>query len=165
MTTITRRRPGIPIEYGISQDDEGMLDWPDVAAALGAATIFWLSTVRPDGSPHLVPIWGVFVDDAAYFEGGDMTRWARNLAEGDGSIHIGVDHDGMQAMVRGTAAWVEVDPEPQTRIADAYDAKYPYRPEGHVFWRLAPDSVVAWRVNDPQEFAATPTQFDFGGSE
>jgi hypothetical protein len=163
VSEICRRRPGIPIEYGIDTDDAGMLDWDDVAAALASAEVYWVSTVHPSGAPHLIPIWGAFTDAAAYIEGGDMTRWARNLAEGDGRVHIGADHDGMQVMVRGAAVQTTVSPETQAAIADGYEAKYPYRPSGADFWMVTPDNVLAWMTNDLEAFGSTPTQFDFGG--
>ncbi len=164
MTPIKRRRPGIPSEYGIAEDEAGMLEWNEVTATLSAAPIFWVSTVTPDGGPHLIPIWGAFTDDIAYIEGGKMTRWARNLDGGDGRIHISVDHGGMQVMVRGTAAGTEVDAGLQSAIADEYEAKYPYRPAGNEFWAVAPNAVLAWRTDDFEKFVSTPTQFDFGGS-
>lgn len=163
MTSITRRRPGIPSDYGIAEDEAGMLEWNEVAATLSAAPIFWVSTVTPDGGSHLIPIWGAFIGDAAYIEGGKATRWARNLADGDGRIHIGVDHGGMQVMVRGTAVRTEVEAGLQAAIADEYEAKYPYRPAGNEFWTVAPNAILAWRTDDLEKFASTPTQFDFGG--
>jgi len=163
MIDVRRRRPGIPTEYGIDTDEAGMLDWDDVAAALASAEVYWVSTVHPSGGPHLIPIWGAFIGNAAYIEGGEMTRWARNITEGDGRVHIGADHAGMQLMVRGAASHTTVAPQTQTAIADAYEAKYPYRPTGTEFWKVTPASVLAWMTNDIEAFGSTPTQFDFGG--
>jgi hypothetical protein len=158
---ITRRRPGIPASYKIARGEEGMLDWSEVSAAMVAAPIYWVTTVLPDGGPHLIPIWGAWVQDAAFIEGGDETRWARNLAAGDGRVHLGADHEGMQVMVRGEAAPVTIGGAMQTVIADEYADKYPYRPEGDRFWRITPSSVLAWKVDTIESFATTPTQFDF----
>ena len=33
---------------------------PSIAAALEREAVVWLSTIRPDGSPHLVPLWFVW---------------------------------------------------------------------------------------------------------
>ena len=148
--SITRRRPGIPASYQIAQDEVGMLEWTEVASALDAAPVYWVATVTPSGGPHLIPIWGAWVRDTAFIEGGDETRWARNLAGGDGRVHLGADHEGMQIMVRGVAM-----------IADSYEAKYPSRPEGARFWRIAPEHVLAWRVVPIDAFASTPTEFVF----
>jgi hypothetical protein len=45
------------------------------------AQTYWLSTVRPDGRPHVMPLIGLWVDDAFYFISGKNTRKARNLAQ------------------------------------------------------------------------------------
>ena len=164
MTPIARRRPSMPRGYGIAEDEAGMLEWNDVATLLAAAPVYWVTTVRPDGGPHLTPIWGAFTDDAAYFEGGRTTQWARNLLGGDGRCHLGVDHEATQIMVRGTAESVTVDAVTQTAIADGYEAKYPYRPTGNEFWKVEPSAVLAWSTSDLDAFASTPTQFDFGAS-
>jgi hypothetical protein len=164
LIVITTCRPGIPESYGIETSDAGMLDWADVSGTLASSRLFWVSTVAPTGAPHLIPIWGAWVDDAAYIEGGDDTRWARNLAQGDGRVHLGVDHGGTQVIVRGTASQVDLPGDLQREVADAYDSRYPYRPEGTRFTRITPSQVLAWRTDTVEAFASTPTQFDFGGS-
>ena len=40
----------------------------------------WLATVRPDGSPHLMPIIAFWIDGAFHFVVGEGTRKGRNLA-------------------------------------------------------------------------------------
>jgi hypothetical protein len=142
-----------------------MLDWSDVTATLENAPLFWISTVTPNGGPHLIPIWGAWVNEAAYIEGGDDTRWARNLAESDGRVHLGVDHGGTQVMVRGIATPVDLTADLQQAVADVYDAKYPYRPAGSRFTRISPSRVLAWRTDTVEAFASTPTQFNLGGSD
>ncbi|MGA9595263.1 MAG: pyridoxamine 5'-phosphate oxidase family protein [Acidimicrobiia bacterium] len=158
---ITRRRPGIPESYGVASGEEGMLLWDDVSAALAAASVYWVSTVGQDGGPHLIPLWGAWVQDLAFIEGGDDTRWARNLTDGDGRLHVGIDHEGMQVMVRGVASAVTVAGAMQTVIADGYEDKYPYRPEGSRFWRITPEHVLAWKTDTIEAFGSSPTQFVF----
>jgi hypothetical protein len=43
----------------------------------------WLATVRPDGSPHLMPIIAFWIDCAFHFLAGESTRKGRNLAADD----------------------------------------------------------------------------------
>jgi hypothetical protein len=43
----------------------------------------WLATVRPDGSPHLMPLIAVWIDGAFHFVAGEGTRKAQNLAAND----------------------------------------------------------------------------------
>jgi hypothetical protein len=40
---------------------------------------YWLATVRPDGRPHVMPVIGIWADDAFYFLSGEGTRKGRNL--------------------------------------------------------------------------------------
>jgi len=44
------------------------------------ARTYWLATVRPDGSPHVMPVIGMWLDDALYFITGEKTRKGRNLS-------------------------------------------------------------------------------------
>ncbi len=160
MGVIERRRPGIPADYGVATDTTGMLEWNDVAAALAAAPIFWVATVNPSSTPHLIPIWGAWVESSAYIEGGDMTRWSRNLAVRP-TVHIGVDHDATQIMVRGEGEQIEASHDLQTDIADCYAAKYPYRPAGTTYWEVRARRVLAWSTSDLESFGTTPTEFVF----
>jgi len=40
----------------------------------------WLATVRPDGRPHVMPVWAIWVAGAFYFTTGATTRKGKNLA-------------------------------------------------------------------------------------
>src|SRR5215210_1638314 len=71
-------RPYIP-DYGIPTSSEGTLPYDHVSDRLASARNYWVSTARPDGRPHAVPTWGVWLDGAIYFGGGTGTRKARNL--------------------------------------------------------------------------------------
>src|SRR6516162_9237633 len=41
---------------------------------------WWLTTVRPNGKPHVMPLGVLWVDGACYFNAGAATRKAQNLA-------------------------------------------------------------------------------------
>lgn len=73
-------RPVFPEGYGLPSSTEGMLAWADVEARLVASTSYWLATVRPDGRPHVVPRWGVWLDGRFWYDGAPTTVHARNLA-------------------------------------------------------------------------------------
>ncbi|HET9518589.1 MAG TPA: pyridoxamine 5'-phosphate oxidase family protein, partial [Actinoplanes sp.] len=78
--TPSRDRPTMPAGYGLPTTEDGLLAWPAVAAKLVSATAYWLATVRPDGTPHVVPRWGVWLDNRFWYDGAPTTRHARNLA-------------------------------------------------------------------------------------
>ena len=72
-------RPYIP-DYGIPTTDEGTLPWTHVTDQLTSARNYWVATAGPDGRPHAVPVWGIWIEGVLCFGGGDKTRWVRNLA-------------------------------------------------------------------------------------
>lgn len=89
-----------------------------------AAINYWIGTTRPDGRPHAVPVWGVWLDEDFYFEGGPDTRRGRNLAANP-AVGIHVERGDEVAILEGT---VEQIAGPDQALADnlveAFDAKY-----------------------------------------
>src|SRR4051794_13665911 len=77
--TPDRARPTMPEGYGLPETTDGLLSWPTVRQRLVESKHYWLATVRPDGTPHSVPRWGVWVDDRFYYDGAPTTRHVRNL--------------------------------------------------------------------------------------
>src|SRR6188472_4014151 len=55
------------------------MSWPDAVAALDTAELFWLSTVRADGRPHVTPLLAVWHEGALHFCTGADEQKARNL--------------------------------------------------------------------------------------
>ncbi|MDP9134105.1 MAG: pyridoxamine 5'-phosphate oxidase family protein, partial [Actinomycetota bacterium] len=45
----------------------GPTAWAGVAAALERAELYWLTTLRADGRPHVTPLIGAYEDDAVHF--------------------------------------------------------------------------------------------------
>ncbi|WP_030147345.1 MULTISPECIES: PPOX class F420-dependent oxidoreductase [unclassified Streptomyces] len=84
-----------------------------------------LSTVRADGSPHVVPIWFLLDGDEVVFNTGKDSVKGRNLAR-DGRVALCVDDDRPPysfVVVRGRARLVEDLAEVRhwaTRIAARY---------------------------------------------
>jgi hypothetical protein len=144
-------RPHVP-GYGIPRSTTGVLPWSWVVERLERAEIYWLATAEADGTPHLIPIWGAWVDGHWYVEGGP-TRWQRNLrANPRMAIHVqATDKDVV--IVEGSAV-ERVAPERD--LADRILAGYAkYRPgyEASVdhwtdggLWELHPTKAFAWTV-------------------
>jgi hypothetical protein len=78
-----RSRPVTEESYGIPDGDEVLLPWRFVSERLAGDRNYWLTTVRPDGFPHVRPTWEVWTDGAFHCGGGERTRWVRNLAHND----------------------------------------------------------------------------------
>ena len=85
-------RPHVP-GYGIPKTLDGTLPWSWARERLDAAIVYWLATTGADGAPHIIPIWGAWVGDRWYVEGGP-TRWQRNLRENPQmAIHIEIGEE------------------------------------------------------------------------
>src|ERR1700712_4458771 len=74
-------RPLLPDGYGLPVGTDGLLPWADVERDLVAAHNYWLASVRPDGRPHVVPRWGVWLDGRFFYDGSPATRHVRNVEQ------------------------------------------------------------------------------------
>jgi nitroimidazol reductase NimA-like FMN-containing flavoprotein (pyridoxamine 5'-phosphate oxidase superfamily) len=100
--------------------------WEDARQLLRDARLYWLSTVRPDGRPHVTPVISIWADGALHFTTGVTERKARNLKQnrhcvlttGCNSLNEGVD-----IVVEGDAERVASDAELQ-RLSDEFVSKY-----------------------------------------
>ena len=66
---------------------KGLLPWKWAEERLQASHNYYVMTVRPDATPHAMPVWGVWVDDRFYFSTGAQSRKARNLAANASCLH------------------------------------------------------------------------------
>jgi hypothetical protein len=120
------KEPVAELDARYSADHASPTGWADARARLAVAEVYWLSTVRPDGRPHVTPLLCVWLDDALYFCTGPDERKARNLAANPhcvlttGSSALS---EGLDLVVEGDAVNVS-DEAALRRIADAYEAKY-----------------------------------------
>jgi hypothetical protein len=114
----------MPGGYGVPESTDGLLDWSQVEDRLVSATQYWMATTRPDGRPHVVPRWGVWLDGHLFYDGSPDTVHVQNLRQNPAcALHL---EDGWQAVVvEGTA--FPADPpglELGARIAEAIGTKY-----------------------------------------
>ena len=86
----------------------------------GPAVTHFLSTVRPDGRPHVAGIGAVWFDGMFYFTSGARTRKSRNLAENAACV-IAVKLPDIDLVVEGTATKV-TDRSTLERLAERYHA-------------------------------------------
>jgi hypothetical protein len=133
--------------------------WQQVSDTLAAAELYWLTTVRGNGRPHVTPLVGVWVDDAFVFCTGPTEQKFRNLEQSKAvAITTGnnVWADGLDVVVEGVAQRITGRDALKT-LADAFRAKYgdawdfandgevfnPNQQAAHVF-RVPPDKVLAF---------------------
>ena len=155
-------RPAMPAGYGIepAAPDE-MLDWAGVCEKLAKSRNYWVATTRPYGRPHVMPVWGLWIDDAIIFSTDPASRKARNLAANP-EVVVHLESGDDVVVLEGTAERIQGRNIPASFVDD-YDAKYCFRIEvGNAdfgFYRLRPRVAFAWREHDFPK-SATRWRFD-----
>ena len=111
---------------------------PDAASRVSEARIGWLTTLRPDGSPHTTPVWFVFDEDTFWIATGRRNVKAANM-RADQRVSIAVDGSAAAPLVaEGRAELMDVAATGRAVVA-AFAEKY----DG---WDSADDSVDGPRV-------------------
>ncbi|HZQ08401.1 MAG TPA: pyridoxamine 5'-phosphate oxidase family protein [Anaerolineae bacterium] len=87
---------------------------------LETAANIWLATVRPNGSPHLVPIWFVWLDEKAFICTGRDSIKARNIAK-NSHVAFSLEDGSDPLVVQGEARFLDTIP---SAVADAFQKKY-----------------------------------------
>ena len=101
-------------------------EWSFAVDLLEKAQLFWLSTVRPEGRPHVTPLVGVWIDDAFYFCTGAEERKALNLAaNAECALITGTNSfaEGFDIVIEGSVDRIK-DNDHLQRVADKYLEKY-----------------------------------------
>lgn len=123
---MAREQPVTELDARYSSDGAAATEWAEAHEALAAAEVFWLSSVRPDGRPHVTPLLAIWLDGGLYFCTGPDERKAGNLARNPqcalttGCNALG---EGLDLVVEGKAVRVTHDPTLR-RVAEAYESKY-----------------------------------------
>ena len=73
--------PVTELEPQFNSDDATPTPWAEALEHLEEAEVYWRSTMRPDGRPHVTPLVAVWLDGALYFCTGPHERKARNLGQ------------------------------------------------------------------------------------
>jgi hypothetical protein len=104
----------------------GPTPWPDVARALEQAELYWLTTLRADGRPHVTPLIGAVEAGAVHVCTGLREQKARNL-ERDPRVALTTGTNtwarGLDVVVEGVAVRV-AEAGALRALAAAYLAKY-----------------------------------------
>ena len=130
-----------------------MLPWSWAEERLQAARNYWIVTADADGGPRAVPVWGVCADGAVYFGTNPRSRKGRNLARDPRAV-VHLESGDEVVILHGDVELAEIEKS----IADAYEAKYRYRPPTTQLFRLQPRRALAWLESD---YPTTATRFDF----
>jgi hypothetical protein len=109
--------------YGLPESKKGLLPWKWAEQRLKRSHNYWITTVKPDGAPHTMVVWGLWLDGAFLFSTGSQSRKARNLNENQNCV-VCTEHAEEAVIVEGTAGLADVA---QRRVfLKKYDPKYHY---------------------------------------
>lgn len=120
------REPVTTMDERFSQGGATPTPWSDTKEVLASAEIFWVTTVRADGRPHVTPLVAVWLDDALYFSTGEAEQKAVNLRHNTRVILTTGRNDwnsGLDVMVEGDAIRVTSHDE-LIRAAEAWTHKW-----------------------------------------
>ncbi|WP_327684597.1 pyridoxamine 5'-phosphate oxidase family protein [Streptomyces sp. NBC_00467] len=118
--------PVTELDARYSEEKATASDWSEAVDRLRTAEVFWLSTVRPDGRPHVTPLIAVWHDGGLHFCTGPDERKAKNLRENQEVVlTTGANalNEGYDLVLEGTAATVS-DEARLRALAGAYVEKY-----------------------------------------
>jgi hypothetical protein len=138
--------------YGVPQSSVGVLPWQWALERLSRSHNYLLTTVRPDGAPHVMPIWGVWLEGGWYFSTASTSCKSRNLEQNAKCV---VCNDNLEEAVilEGTAVRLNNGDIPTQAFAD-YKAKYG--------WDLDPQRGPVWKVTPNTVFAVPEQRFPEG---
>jgi general stress protein 26 len=135
----------------------GLLPWSWAERRLRQSHDYWLATVWPDGRPHVMPVWGMWLDDCLWFSSSRGSRKTRNLLAHP-ACTVTTDQAREPVVLEGHAELV-VDRERLAEVLSAENTKYgtDYGPE-----LLDPDVNASFRIVPHWAFGLA--EDDFSGS-
>ena len=118
--------PATTLDERFSDPAAAATGWDQTRQALEAAGLFWITTVRADGRPHVTPLVAVWLDGAVHFCTGTGEQKLVNLAANPHVVlTTGCNRwaDGLDVMVEGSAVRVTDDAQLR-RLAQAWTGKW-----------------------------------------
>lgn len=153
------RTPKISFDERYSDPAAVAVGWEETSRILGSAELFWLSTVRADGRPHVTPVVAVWVEGAVWFStGAEEQKFANLRANPHVVLTVGCgDWDrGIDVVVEGDARHIR-DETVLHRIAAAFatkwDGRWQFAVRGGAFGSPGDDSP-----GKAQVFSVTPAK-------
>jgi nitroimidazol reductase NimA-like FMN-containing flavoprotein (pyridoxamine 5'-phosphate oxidase superfamily) len=136
--------------YGLPTSRRGLLPWRWALQRLTRSHNYWVTTTRPGGAPHVMPVWGIWRGNRFYFSTGRQSRKARNLTA-DARCVVCSERAQEAVIVEGVAAEVR-DIALVKRLAGPYHRKY--RP-----WTLDPSLGPVYAVTPRVVFGIAEARF------
>ena len=117
--------PTAELDTPYSSPDAAATDWARAQSVLTDAAIYWLTTVRADGRPHVTPLIAVWRDGAIHFCTGPDEQKSHNLAANSSIVVTTGKNEwaGLDVVVEGSAERV-TDDGALRDLAAAWEDKY-----------------------------------------
>lgn len=169
---MARSTPTGDLHPGFSAPDAVPTPWEAVVDVLESAELFWISTVRSDGRPHVTPLLAVWHDGALYFCTGPDEQKAVNLRGDDACVLTTGDNRwdaGLDVVTEGRAARVTDDGLLRVLVAKwrhkygddwdftVHDGAFHHGPGPALVFEVRPHKVLTFAKGD---FAQTRFRFD-----
>ncbi len=85
-----------------------------------------VATVKPSGSPHVVPVLALYYDEKIYFATDRRSVKVKNILNNNNVAVITAD--GYRAVITEGKARILSEEEVTNRVADLFREKHPWRP-------------------------------------
>ncbi|MFD7408877.1 pyridoxamine 5'-phosphate oxidase family protein [Streptomyces sp. NPDC059866] len=154
------KQPQTRLDQRYSDEAATATPWSEAEALLAGSELFWISTVRPDGRPHVTPLLAVWSDGRLHFCTGPEERKAQNLAANPHVVlTTGTNtwNKGYDLVVEGEAVRITDDARLR-ELAAAWEAKY-----GSVWHFDVADGCFRHGAGHAHVYSVAPrTVFGFG---
>lgn len=115
-------RPHAP-GYGFPEGKKGLLPWSWAEQRLKKSHNYWITTVKPDCSPHTMVVWGLWQDGRLPFSTGSKSQKARNLKRNANCVMC-TEHANEAVIVQGVAE--VADRDARRKFLSQYERKYKF---------------------------------------
>lgn len=146
------REPVTELDPRFSDPGAVATGWDETRRVLEMAELFWITTIRADGRPHVTPLVAVWVDGAIHFCTGTTEQKAINLR---GNPHVILTtgcnswNEGLDVVVEGQAVQIG-DVDVLKRLAEAWakkwDGRWQYEARSGGFYHESGDLGLVFSV-------------------
>ncbi len=113
--------------YGLPEGDKGLLPWSWAEQRLKKSHNYWITTVKPENSPHTMVVWGLWQDGRFLFSTGSKSVKARNLKKNKNCLFC-TELANEAVIVEGLAEIADVPA--RRKFLPAYERKYKFDMKG-----------------------------------
>jgi nitroimidazol reductase NimA-like FMN-containing flavoprotein (pyridoxamine 5'-phosphate oxidase superfamily) len=148
--------PVTTIDSRYSAPDATATRWEETVKVLERAELFWVSTVRADGRPHVTPVVAAWAEGAVWFStGAGEQKFANLRANPHVVLTTGCNgwDGGLDVVVEGEAVQV-TDEAVLGRVAKAFTSKW----DGRWQWTVAGGCFRHEGAGEAMVFSVTPAK-------